>query len=305
MKTIIWATALIALLALTATAQVTHRVGGVEVTVLTLDRTTETPIQQPNLPGIRPCTPTAGNDLAVLTFRASRALQLEENPQVQLLDADNQTHSALCTRQWKYGDGHAEGVLVFDVPEGKPLEQLELQGVPFDVSDLPRPKPPEEKGAQAPAKEQTQEEETKERKDTVRVGSGSGKIGGRVFRSDTNASATGVEVELIDPSLPKERQTIAMATTGPTGNFSFTEVRPGTYNMVVTARYQHEEELPCMPMSPRGPGILLARTREGWLVAVGRTSGGFAEVVTVDEFPVAKSAVVKKNVDLRCPHLGL
>jgi hypothetical protein len=292
-------------LVLTAAAQVTESVRGVEVTVLTLDRTTETPIEQPDVPGGRPCTPDAGNDLAVFTFRASQALPLEQDPQLQVVDVQNQTHSVLCTRQREGENGQAEGVLVFEVPAGKPLIWLELQGVAFDVSDLPRPKPPEEKRAQAPAKEQTQEEATTEGKDKVRVGSGSGKIEGRVFRSDTNASASGVEVELVDPSAPKERQTIATAATGPKGQFSFTEVRPGTYRMVVTARYEQQEDLPCMPLPPTGPGVLLARTREGWLVAVGRTSGGFAEVVTVDEFRVAANAAVKKNVDLRCPHVGL
>lgn len=147
---------------------------------------------------------------------------------------------------------------------------------------------------QASAKEQTQKEEIKERKDRVSVGNGSGKLEGRVFRSDTNASATGVDVELVDRGSPKENQAIAMATTGPKGNFSFTGVRPGTYSMVVTARYHFQRELPCVPSG------MLALTRDRWIVAVARTaSGGFVEIVTVERFPVAESAAVEKNVDLK------
>jgi Carboxypeptidase regulatory-like domain len=137
-----------------------------------------------------------------------------------------------------------------------------------------------------------------ERETSSGPGSAGGKgarIEGRVFRSDNNASSPDIEVELSDENAPKEQKKVARTMTDAKGSYTFTDVKPGKYSLVVTARNLDESTLPCRPSG------MLALTRDKWFVSVARTqSGTIVEIILVDKFPVEAGAVVKKNVDLKC-----
>lgn len=123
-----------------------------------------------------------------------------------------------------------------------------------------------------------------------------GRIEGKVFRSDTGKSIANATVSLddatLDPKDPKFK--VSETTTDVQGRYSFADVKPGRYSMSVTWLFQNQSDSPC-------PGV--GMTRDGWLVIVGvRKDGGLVLVATGVEqkFTVAAGETLRRDIDLSC-----
>lgn len=199
----------------------------------------------------------------------------------------------------KLQDGKLVGEIEFNVQGSK------MQGTWEANRKASSPPPPAEQSSvnqpQRPGKELVPQASVKALPESQTppapgsVGTKAARIVGRVFRSDNDASSEDVEVELSDENAPKEQKKVGRTMTDAKGMYSFTDVKPGKYSLVVTARNLDESSRPCKPSG------LLALTRDKWFVSVARTqSGSIVEIILVDEFPVGAGGVVKKNVDLKC-----
>lgn len=119
---------------------------------------------------------------------------------------------------------------------------------------------------------------------------------GKVIGADASP-VVGAEVKLrrwkgeqADPTFKEQS-----VKTSATGAFSFPSLEPGTYTVSASAKFEDESGLPCRPSG------LLARNRNGWLIAVGRTAdGGVVEIVTSDSLQIAGDKTWSETIDLRC-----
>jgi hypothetical protein len=75
-----------------------------------------------------------------------------------------------------------------------------------------------------------------------------GRIEGRVFRSDTDTPITGATVTLYDATMDED---VAEIVTDAKGRYSFVEVKPGTYWLAVAWKYAGDGQ--CSEMSFRSP----------------------------------------------------
>ena len=108
-----------------------------------------------------------------------------------------------------------------------------------------------------------------------------GKIEGRVFRSDTNEPITNASVSL-NRRTSGESKEIAKTTTDAQGNYSFTEVEPGVYSL--SAGWSS---------TCNGPDFFF---QNGWAVIV--SAGGELVATLEEEATVAAGDALQKNLDL-------
>ena len=117
-----------------------------------------------------------------------------------------------------------------------------------------------------------------------------GMIEGRVWRSDTAEPVAGAVVALSDATT---NQDVAKSTADAQGHYSFIEVKPGTYLLAVTWKFQVQAGSPC-----QGVDI----TRDNWFTIVGvQPDSGLLLVATGNEpFAIAAGDLRHQEIDLAC-----
>jgi hypothetical protein len=118
-----------------------------------------------------------------------------------------------------------------------------------------------------------------------------GSLSGRVFRSDTGQPIAGATVVLLDGSESQAHS--AKTTTDASGEYQFSEVRPGRYKVTVRASYEDQGDAPCQ--------LLMGKTAIKGSTAFLAHDGGRAYVqVLVDKVRVKGGAATRQDFDLVC-----
>lgn len=84
-------------------------------------------------------------------------------------------------------------------------------------------------------------------------------------------------------------------TTAADGAFQFADLEPGAYLLSISMKFKSASEAPCRPQG------FLTRSRNKWLVAVGRDKeGNVVQVVTSDELTLKPAERRRETIDMRC-----
>jgi hypothetical protein len=132
-----------------------------------------------------------------------------------------------------------------------------------------------------------------------------GKVVGRVFRSDTDAPIANASVELHDLALDAKDPgwKVAEVSTDKQGRYSFDGIKPGKYSLSVFAAFKNEADMPCPAVADTLLSITV--TQSGWLARTGiqESTGQWAMIAVggeKDEMSVAAGDVLQKDIDLKC-----
>jgi hypothetical protein len=134
-------------------------------------------------------------------------------------------------------------------------------------------------------------------------------IEGRVFRSDTNQRPIKTTIVLLDPTLADQNNPafkVAETKTDDQGNYKFSNVKPGTYQMTFFALFSSVADLPFDEkeygyISSLDNKWLLQRLPQPDMVVI---SGLEQEIrdgkASLKTFDIAMSEVLRKDIDIRC-----
>jgi hypothetical protein len=125
------------------------------------------------------------------------------------------------------------------------------------------------------------------------------KVWGRVFRSDTNESFSGIEVELWDPDSESEER--FYTKTDEQGNYSFVDVPPGEYLVATSVNLGSRDDWPCQEFGSVG-GIQVRTYTIGDVRFMAVLLGEKLAVQTTKEgnISISPGDVVQRDIDVHC-----
>ena len=124
----------------------------------------------------------------------------------------------------------------------------------------------------------------------------SGKLGGKVFRSDTNDAITNSYILLMQEIEPPARAEHFDLRTDENGNYHFTNIPAGKYTVSVYAWFRNRADVPCN--DPVDSTIdETRRVSVEWQ----RKSDAFMEILKIKGFSVAAGRETLTDFDLSCP----
>ena len=118
-------------------------------------------------------------------------------------------------------------------------------------------------------------------------------IKGKVFRSDTNQLLSNVEVDLLDEEQINRSPKNMATVTNVSGEYSFENVKPGKYTIVVSMKYEKEKDLPCGKEVDRFINDRIGVT--SW-----RDKELFLQHGVTPKFSVSAGNQIIKNFDFSC-----
>lgn len=118
--------------------QLTQTYEGVQVTLLSLERSKEFKAFK-GFPAERRFAAGLGNDLVVCSLKASKSIDFKSptlEPRISAVGDGSYTQ--IYSHALGFQDGHAEATILFEIPEGKEVKHFALGALTFDVTKLPR-----------------------------------------------------------------------------------------------------------------------------------------------------------------------
>lgn len=115
-------------------SQVRAKHAGIDITVTKLEKVKEFKVPGG---GLRDFVAKSGHDLAVVTFEASKEIELgDQGVRIALVDANRREYAKVFTQTALYEKGDVKVIAVFEVPEQASLRSLTLDETAIDVSKL-------------------------------------------------------------------------------------------------------------------------------------------------------------------------